>query len=169
MWFVIGLIIVCVAFYRFIYKGWSFKGKLIFKIVLFCLTMFFTVLMVILLIGTVKGAFEAEKDKSLSTRLSVAEYDANIGKYTDMAFWLNNDMDYEPEFDYMWERLQMYASYNRYVVFSAAEEREDLAGEFTGKAEYYKNEFIRLCANPTYPENEEFGEYYLEQKGLLDE
>jgi len=168
MWFLIGLVILCFAFYRAVYKGWSFKGKLIFKIVLLCLTVFFTVLMVIMVIWSVKGAFEEEKDKSLANRLMMTEREAADGSYTDMAFWLNNDMDYEPEFDYMWERLQMYASYNRYVVFSAAEERDALAGEFAGKAEYYKNEFIRLCENPVCPENEEFGKYYLKQKGLAD-
>ena len=166
MWFLIGLIIVCYAFYRAVYKRWSFKGKLVFKIVLLCLTIFFTVLMVIMVIWSVKGAFEAEKEKSLANRLSMVERRSADGNYPDMAFWMNLDMDYEPEFDYMWERLQMYASYNRYVVFKAAEEREAVAGEFAGKAEYYKKEFIRLCENPACPENEEFGEYYLEQKGL---
>lgn len=168
MWFLIGFIIVCYAFYRAVYKGWSFKGKLVFKIVLLCLTIFFTVLMVIMVIWSVKGAFEAEKEKSLANRLSMVERRGADGNYPDMAFRMNLDMDYEPEFDYMWERLQMYASYNRYVVFMAAEEREALAGEFAGKAEYYKKECIRLCENPTCPENEEFGEYYLEQKGLAD-
>ena len=166
MLFLVGLGIVCFAFYQAVYRGWSFKGKLIFKIVLFCLTIFVTVLMVILLIWTIAGVFEEEKDKSLASRLTMVERDVADGSYTDMAFWMNLDMDYEPEFDYMWERLQMYASYNRYVVFKAAEEREAVAGEFAGKAEYYKNEFIRLCENPTCSENEEFGEYYLEQKGL---
>lgn len=169
MWFVIGLLIVCAAFYVYIYRGWSFKGKLIFKSILLGITLFCTVLMVILLIWSVGNAFAAEKDKTLATRLETVEHGMSAGKYTDMAFWLNIDMDYEPEFDYMWERLQMYASYNQYLIFSAAEERDALADEFWGKAEYYKSEFIKLCQNPDCEENEDFGEYYLEQKGLLGE
>lgn len=168
MWFVIGLLIVCAAFYIYIYRGWSFKGKIIFKSILLGITLFCTVLMVILLIWSIGGTFASEKDKTLATRLNTVERDVNNGMYTDMAFWLDIDMDYEPEFDYLWERLQMYASYNQYVIFAAAQEREELADEFVGKAEYYKNEFIKLCQNPACAENEEFGEFYLEQTGLLD-
>lgn len=166
MWFVIGFLIVCAAFYMYIYRGWSFKGKMVFKIILLGITLFCTVLMVILLIWSIGGTFASEKDKTLASRLNTVERDSNSGMYTDMAFWLDIDMDYEPEFDYMWERLQIYASYNQYVIFSAAEEREELAEAFAGKAEYYKGEFIRLCQNPLCAENEEFGKYYLEQKGL---
>lgn len=161
---IILLFIICMAFYRHLYKKWGFKGKLIFKSILLCFTVSGTLLMALLLIWSVRETFESEKDKSLSVRLQTTEYDANEGRYTDMAFWLDADGDYEPEFAYLWERLMMYASYNRYVVFAAAEEREELSEAFAGKAEYYKTEFIRLCQEPEYPQNEEFGAYYLEEK-----
>lgn len=164
MWFFILLFIICMAFYQYLYKKWGFKGKLIFKSVLLCFTFLCTLFMMFLLIWTLRETFESEKSESLSARLRTTEYDANEGRYTDMAFWLDEERDYEPEFAYLWERLMMYASYNRYVVFAAAEEREGLSEEFAGKAEYYKAEFMRLCQEPEYPQNEEFGVYYLEQK-----
>lgn len=80
-----------------------------------------------------------------------------------MAFWLDNDRDYEPEFDYLWERLQMYACRNRYRMYAAAEERESSGGEFAGKARVWRQELIKLCTQPEYPENEAVAAFWLEE------
>lgn len=166
MYFILGLIGLIFIFYLFIYREWSYKGKLAFKIVLTYITLSITVLMMILLVWSVGSAFSVEKEKTLASRLDSTSYPFTNGYYADLAYRLNNDMDYEPEFEHMWERLRIYASYNQYLVYAAANKQELLSGTYEAEEEYYKNLFIELCKDPDYAENKDFGEYYLNLKEI---
>lgn len=163
MAFLIGAGLVCVAFYYFFYRRMGYQSRLVFKSVLLGVTLLGTAASVFAFVWSIRESFGLEQDKTLAGRLSHVEYCANAAQYTDMAFWLNNDMDYEPEFDRMWERLQMYACRNRYLIYAAAEERESCGGEFAGKAESWRQELIRLCTQPECPENEAFGMSFLQK------
>lgn len=163
MAFLIGAGLVCAAFYYFFYRRMGYKGRLIFKSVLLGVTLLGTAASVFVLIWSIRESFGLERDRTLAGRLSAVEYCANAARYTDMAFWLDNDRDYEPEFDYLWERLQMYACRNRYRMYAVAEESESCGGEFAGKAKAWRQELIKLCMQPEYPENEAVAAFWLEE------
>lgn len=72
--------------------------------------------------------------------------------------------DYEEEFEPLWERVTMYENCKWYRVFSAADEA-GLGEVYTRKAEYFEKIMTEVCEDPTYPENQAYGGYFLELSG----
>lgn len=167
----IGLLLVavaCIAFYIYIYKNWDYKKKFVFKTIMIYLSLGILLLMVWLVVVFVKDAAEEEKADMIETRMERIRYLEGCADYFQMQDALKLYDDYEPEFEYAWERVQMYANCNRYLIFAAAEEA-GLGEEYHLMAEKYKEALLSLGLYPDYQQNLPYGEYFLKRAGLLDE
>ncbi len=163
---VIILLILIAMFYFNIYLKWEYKKKLTFKLVFTYLTSAVLILQFIILFGIIFKIYEEEKDRTLAERAARVELYLNRGDYSALAGHMELNGNYEPEFEYIWERMEIYECSHRYLVFASAEKngRNDNAyAEYTLK---YKNMLLSLCQDPDYQENTRYGEYCLKQAGL---
>lgn len=157
------------AFYCFIFRDWDYKKKLTFKLVLAYISLSGLVLCLFAVIISIRDVYREEKDRSLSERLSGAAYEISEGDYSGLAMRMALDGDYEPEFDYLWERLEMYECCNRYLVYKEAAGKTDASLEAAEYAAKYEGMLLSLCREPEYTENLPYAEYYLRQAGLWEQ
>lgn len=161
----LACVVAAVAFYLFVYRYWDYKKKFTCKSVLIYLSLGVFVLMLISAVTTVGMVYENEQDKTLAKRMDMVQFHISRGDYSDLAGNMAYEADYEPEFEYVWERLEMYETCGRYLVFSIAAPKTENP-EYAGMAEKYEKELIALCSHPGYAENADYGEYYLRRAGI---
>lgn len=161
----LACVVAAVVFYLFVYRYWDYKKKFTCKSVLIYLSLGVFVLVLISAIVTVGMVYENEQDKTLAKRMDRVQYHISRGDYSDLAGNMAYEADYEPEFEYVWERLEMYETCSRYLVFSVAAQNTGEPGYADMAAEYEK-ELIALCSHPEYAENADYGEYYLRRAGI---
>ncbi|MBQ7780842.1 MAG: hypothetical protein IJ405_02295 [Lachnospiraceae bacterium] len=167
----IGFLIVIAAiaaFYIYIYRHWDYKKKFNFKSVMIYISLGLLVLMIELVISFVMEAAEEERYNMLESRLDRVQYLEAYADYSQMQDILVLYDDYEPEFEYAWERVEMYANYNQYLIFRNAAEN-GLGEEYVAMAEKYREALLALCLEPDYPENIPYGEDFLKRAGLFEE
>ena len=156
------------GFYHFFYKKWNYIAKFTFKTVMIYITMGITILMIYACIGMVKDAVEARNEDTPEYRLGriqAAEGDADLKQMADLMVLYE---DYEPEFEYAWERVTMSEVFNRYMLFLSAKEA-GLGEEYETLEEYYRTELLKLCQSPAYEENKLYAQDFLKRAGLLFE
>lgn len=146
------------AFYTCVYRKFSYKAKFYFKMVWIYLSLVIVAFSVTAVVYSVKEAYESELDKSLSKRINWVQHYVTDGEYNDLAGTMELYQDYEPEFEYLWERVEMYECCNRYLIFAAEGD--------TKEAEEYKNRLLSLAKNPDYRENAAYGKYFLKRAGI---
>ena len=105
----------------------------------------------------VQGAKTVDKMEDLS-------YEIESNNYTSMVNSMEFNRDYEPEFEYLWERCLMNTVSLRYKIYHAAAEK-GAGSEFDALAEEYRQMVEDYCENPVYPENEPYGDYFM---GVLE-
>lgn len=154
------------VFYFLVYRKWDYKNKFTFKTISIYLLLGVTVLSLWIVIGTVADVAEDEQYKMLEHRLSEAEDKARRGDYNWMADSMYLNMDYEEEFEYLWERLTMYSACNRYLIFDAAS-RAELGEAFEKKAQEYETLLRKTASSPLYEKNVSYGMEFLNKAGLL--
>lgn len=167
----IGFLIVIAAiaaFYIYIYRHWDYKKKFNFKSVMIYISLGLLVLMIELVISFVMEAAEEERYNMLESRLDRVQYLEAYADYSQMQDTMVVYGDYEPEFEYAWERVEMYANYNRYLIFREAAEN-GLGEEHVAMAEKYREALLALSLEPDYPENIPYGEDFLKRAGLFEE
>ncbi len=163
----LGLAAGIAAFYIFIYRDFNDTKKFVFKSVCIYLSLIVTVFVVLITVWTVRDAVEEKKSDMLPTRLSYAE--RNADDYAWLVSEMKYERDFEPEFEYLWERAEMYESCYRYQIFAAA--AENMPSEekiYAENAEKYREMLLSLCKAPDYEKNIPYGEYFLRQAGLTD-
>ena len=89
----------------------------------------------------------------------------NAGAYGFAEFDLSYGNCFEEEFDYAWERLTMYQTYNRYAVCkNALLALQGQGGEHVQEVEVqmaeYRSELLALLEKSTEQKNELFVDYY---------
>lgn len=167
----IGFLVVIAAmaaFYIYIYRHWDYKKKFTFKSVMIYVSLGILVLMVWILIGFVKEAAEEERYNMLESRLDRVRDLEGYADYSRLQDTMILYGDYEPEFEYAWERVEMYANYNQYLIFARAAEA-GLGEGYETMAEKYKEALLSLCLEPDYPKNIPYGEDFLKRAGLWEE
>lgn len=151
------------AFYLLVYKKWELKRKFTFKVVSVHLLLGVTLLMIFATVSTITQVAENEQYRMLENRLARAEDTARRRDYYWMADNLQMDMDYEEEFEYLWERLMMYNACNRYLIFNAADQR-GLGEAYGEKARDYEQLLREIAENPSYEVNVPYGKEFYRQK-----
>lgn len=164
--YIVIVAVLAWLFYKKFYTKWSYYGKFIFKAVLLCLTAVPLMVMLVGAITMIPDVYEGEKDKQVPARLESMEGTMNDGRYYEVADRMELFRNYEEEFDYVWERLQMYACYNHYVMYERALEREPENKAYAEELEQYKTRLYELCRNPEFAENDLYAEHYIEEAGL---
>lgn len=77
--------------------------------------------------------------------------------------------NYEEEFEYVWERLCMYDTCQRYHLFSTAMERAGAEGNegerrlYEERAQESAQKLKELCKTPAYEQNRPYAELYWEE------
>ena len=156
------------GFYHFFYQKWNYIAKFTFKTVMIYVTMGVTVLMIFAVIGMAKDAVEARNEDTPEYRLrkvQAAEGDEDLKQLADLMVLYE---DYEPEFEYAWERVTMSEVFNRYILFLSAKEA-GLGETYESMEAYYRTELIKLCQSPVYEENKPYAQDFLKRAGLLFE
>lgn len=164
---VLFLLMITAAFYIFLYRHWDCGKKITFLSVVVYLLFGITLLTVWAAAWTVGEVREAEQMKMLAYRLQAAKYEEHYGDYDGMASELEREMDYEAEFEYLWERLIMYTGANRYRMFAKAAEA-GLGEAYEERALFYKELLKSMCTDTEYASNIPYGEYYLKRAGLME-
>ena len=162
------VIAAIVAFYIFIYMHWDYKKKFTCKSVMIYISLGILALVIWIVIVCVRDAAEEERYNMLETRLDRIRDLEGYADYSQMQDILVLYDDYEPEFEYAWERVEMYSNYNQYLIFRNAAEN-GLGEEYVAMAEKYRETLLTLCLEPDYPENIPYGEDFLKRAGLFDE
>lgn len=166
-----GLIIfvaLVFGFYHCFYKKWNYIAKFTFKSVMIYITLGMTVLMMFAVIGMVKEAVEAINADTPEYRLGRIYAAEGYGDLKQVADLLVLYEDYEPEFEYAWERVTMNEVFNRYMVFLSAKEA-GLDEEYQAMEECYRAELLKICKSPVYEENIPYAQDFLKRAGLLFE
>lgn len=163
-WLVVAAAIV--AFYFYIYRNWNYKVKFTFKAVMIYLTSGMLLLSIVAVISMVKDAAEESRMDSFEYRMDSIESAEGEGKFPQLADTLILYDDYEPEFEYAWERVLMYTYYNRYLVFKEAIDA-GMGEAYEAEALKYQEALFNICKEPTYDENIPYGQDFLERAGLL--
>lgn len=139
----------------------DYYKRLTVKAVLLYFALAFTVLMVSFTVFSVTETIEKEQDKMLPERLEFVRYTADKNDYGWLVDYMVGDQDYEEEFEYIWERAIMHECSIRYRIYVAAES-EGLGGEYAELAAEYEAKMKEYCGNPEYPQNEPYGQYFME-------
>lgn len=153
------------AFYFYIYRGFTDSQKLNFKIVAVYVSALLLLLSVSMAFFSVKLAYENEQAGTVAMRMKNVQFYLSRGEFSSLAVNMRDTKSYEADFEYVWERLEMYECCNRYLVY-------EQAAQNTGKAEYaeaaakYRDQLLSLCRNAEYPENNDYGAYYLRRAGI---
>lgn len=163
---IIILLIGIAMFYFNVFIKWEYKKKLTFKLVFTYLTSAVFVLQLIILCGIIFNIFEEEKDRTSTERYARAESYINRGDYSSLAGLMEGNNNFEPEFEFIWERMEIYECSHRYLVFVSAEKNGRNDSEYAEYTLKYKNMLLSLCKEPDYKENVKYGEYCLKQVGL---
>ena len=167
MGFIIFIALVF-GFYKCIYKKWNCLAKFTFKSVMIYITLGMTVLMIFAVVGMVKEAVEsinADTPEYRLARVQTAEGYADLKQLADLMVLYE---DYEPEFEYAWERVTMNEVFNRYLIFLSAKEA-GLGEEYEEMEEYYRAELLKLCQSPAYAQNIPYAQDFLQRAGLLSD
>lgn len=161
------LLMAPAAFYIFIYRHWDCGKKITFLSVVVYLLFGITLLTVSVTAWAVRDVRETEQMKMFAYRLQEAQDDEHWGYYDRMASELEREMNYEAEFEYLWERLIMYTGSNRYRIFAKAAEA-GLGDAYEERALFYKELLESMCPDTEYESNILYGEYYLKRAGLME-
>lgn len=156
------------AFYGYVYSHWNYRKKYTFKTVMIYVSLGMLVLNAGMLISYIRDAAEEEKYYMLQSRLNRVMTQEGEADYVSMQDTMMLYYDYEPEFEYAWERLEMYAVYNRYRIFQKAA-KEELGELYAQKAEDYKEALLVSCSEPDYTVNIRYGEDFLKRAKLWEE
>lgn len=162
----LGFVAGIAAFFILVYRKWNDTKKFVFKSVCVYLSLIVTVFTVWMAVWSVREAVEKKKSDMLPSRLLYAE--RNADDYAWLVFEMKYERDYEPEFEYLWERAGMYQSSFYYRIFAAAAENMPEEGSYEAYAEKYREMLFSLCTAPDYEENIPYGEYFLKQTGLTE-
>ena len=118
-------------------------------------------------ICSIVGVCVEEANNSVESRLADVNLKLNTGDYYFAEKELLDELCYEPEFEFAWERLLMYEEYKRYEIFRTA--LEVLMAE-NGDAERIQTvqeelenceqELLNLCQNSTEEENEAYVQFF---------
>lgn len=168
MMFFICLLTGIFWFYSRVYVRWEYRKKFTFKLVLFYGQLVIVALNVWALVVQVEGVADDERYRTLAGRLQRAEFQADRGEYAELSTELSRNMDYEEEFDYLWERTMLYAAGNRYLIYQAAVEA-GMGEAYVKKAEQYRELLLEKGNKTAYQENEFYGAYFLKKVGLFEE
>lgn len=159
----------CVWFYLCVYRKWGYYGKFVFKSILLVHTLVYTVILIFSMFYTVPMIYEEQKANKVSSRLERIQYIMNKGDYCEVANVMDLYENYEKEFDYIWERLRLYACYEQYLVFKGATENAPENENYSEGLQTYTSMLEELCNNLEFDENEIYADYYLEETGLLEQ
>ena len=64
-------------------------------------------LVVSVAVASVKMVYENEQDRSVAVRMKDVEYDLSRGDLASLPQRMQSYKDYEADFEYIWERLEM--------------------------------------------------------------
>lgn len=114
------------------------------------------------MVVTIGGVIATFNEDTVEKRLDSYAWYCNNGDFDSLAMSMHYDQSYEEEFDYLWEQVDMYDTYNQYQIYMKAAEVSE-----TGKQEYYlekaeecKRILQKICAESTFEENVLYAEYY---------
>ncbi len=152
---IIFVIVFAVMFYVKWFSKWDSYKKIAFKSVFVYLSLGVSLITLIIFVQTVSQVYEEQKFNTLAHRLELAQGDAGRGDYSSLLEDLSWHNDYEPDFDYLWERVEMYECMNRYFIY--------------GRTQEDAKQLQTLCRNPDFEENQPYGEHFLKMAGLSEQ
>lgn len=152
------------AFYVYVYRKFTDTQKLNFKIVAVYVSALLFLLVVSVVVASVKMAYENEQDRTVAVRMKDVEFDLSRGDLASLPQRMQSYKDYEADFEYIWERLEMYECSNRYLVYErAAQNTGD--EQYQLMAQTYREQLLALC-NPEYGQNADYAAFYLRRAGI---
>ena len=157
------ILIAIAAFYFMVYRHWGYMHKFVCKSVLVYIGLGITAIMFFAVISFIGTMIEDVQDSQLISRLDFIEHVAEGNDYQWMTVYMENDKDYEEEFERYWERAIMYECSMQYRVYAAANEA-GMGEEFAQKADEWEALMKEYCENPTYASNEPYGEYFMSRR-----
>jgi len=145
------------------YTKLDFYKKLVTKAVLAYVALGALGLGILALLVTSGGVIVVHYEDTIENRLdSYAWYCAN-GDFDSLSQAMYYDNSYEEEFDYLWEQVDMYDTYNQYQIFikAAGAAKEPQKQEYyLTMAEECKQTLLAICRESTFEENVLYAEYY---------
>lgn len=166
-----GVLVFIAIVAALLYQGYqwlkkqSYLKRLTIKIILSNVALVMAGMGVILLVSCVVAVYTATNESSLPYRqMEVEDYLAQGDYYyADMTLRLGDD--YEPVFDYAWERVAMYYTYDSYLLFNRALDNEELSPEwsdiFAQRKQEYEVQLRTICEKSQLEENQLYKEFYL--------
>lgn len=145
----------------------SLTAQISFKITFLSVLTFVFIASGIYLICGVVGVCIEEANSSVESRLDEVNLELNTGDYYFAREELVDELCYEPEFEYAWERLLMYEAYKKYEIRRLALEAIKEANEdaermqnMQEEVEIYKQELLNLCRNSKEDANKAYVQFF---------
>lgn len=159
------IVIACIIFGPIIFykTKLTYYQKMVVKIILAYFAVCAFGLAVLAMIGTIGGVLAASYEDTIEARLDNYSWYCSNGDFDSLSMMLDYDESYEEEFDYLWEQVDMYDTYNQYQIFvKAAETATDEEDKvlYMKKALECKETLQEICRESTFEENVLYAEYY---------
>lgn len=120
-------------------------------------------LSVLAMLGTIGGVIYASYEDTVETRMDSYSWYCSKGDFDSLSMMLSFDESYEEEFDYLWEQVDMYDTYNQYQIYRKAAENavdEEHRVFYETRAEKCKETLQEICRESRFEENALYAEYY---------
>lgn len=122
-----------------------------------------TVVLVIILILLVPKVCQEMKEVRDESRLETIQEMMDEGKYNEVLEYMVDKKIYGPEFEYVWERLEFYTCYQRYLMYARIAETNSGNESYIESLNQYAEKLLDLYENVEYEENAEFVQKYYEK------
>ncbi len=141
----------------------SYYQKMTVKAVILYIAVCVFGMSVLTMIGTIGGVIYTSYEDTIEARMDSYSWYCSNGDFDSLAMMLNYNESYEEEFDYLWEQVDMYDTYNQYQIYRKA--AECATGEedrmfYEKQAEKYKAVLQKICRESVFEENVLYAEYY---------
>lgn len=146
-----------------VYRKMSFYKKVVTKAVLAYVALGVLGIAMLILIITSAGVIGVHYEDAVENRMDSYAWYVSNGDFDSLSQSMHYDNSYEEEFDYLWEQVDMYDTYNQYQIFvKAAKEAEDASDKqyYIEMAEECKQTLMDICRESEFEENVLYAEYY---------
>lgn len=160
---IVVLAFIILGFIGFYKTKLSYYQKMTVKAVVLYITVGAFGLSVLAMLGTIGGVIYASYEDTVEARMDSYSWYCSKGDFDSLSMMMDYDESYEEEFDYLWEQVDMYDTYNRYQIYRKAAENavdEERRPFYEMQAEKCKETLQEICRESRFEENVLYAEYY---------
>ncbi len=160
---IVVLAFIILGFIGFYKTKLSYYQKMTVKAVVLYITVGAFGLSVLAMLGTIGGVIYASYEDTVEARMDSYSWYCSKGDFDSLSMMMDYDESYEEEFDYLWEQVDMYDTYNRYQIYRKAAENavdEERRQFYEMQAEKCKETLQEICRESRFEENVLYAEYY---------